>query len=36
MARWRLNFLQWHDRVDQALQPEDKTRARTNLDLSRQ
>ncbi len=36
MAQWRLNYLQWHDRVESALQPEEKISAHTNLNLSRQ
>jgi tetratricopeptide (TPR) repeat protein len=34
MAQWRLNYLQWHDRVEQAILPEATKPAHTNLDLS--
>jgi tetratricopeptide (TPR) repeat protein len=34
MARWRLNFLQWHDRAEKTFAPAEKISAHTNLDLT--
>jgi tetratricopeptide (TPR) repeat protein len=34
MAQWRLKYLQWHDRVESAIRPEETKPAQTNLDLS--